>query len=108
MHASEAGHAVVVQQKAEREARLADKKAKKEEERRKKFAKKVSLSLNSKSHLPAKKPRAMVTLSRTGFCAGATPAFMAGNAAPHLLAYMLQGGSLISANGATWQNIGVK
>ena len=33
---------VVLQQKAEREARLADKKAKKEEDRRKKFAKKVS------------------------------------------------------------------
>jgi hypothetical protein len=38
---------VSVQQKAEREARLADKKAKKEEDRRKKFAKKVRLSLAS-------------------------------------------------------------
>ena len=46
-HATESGHPVLVQQKAEREARLADKKAKKEEERRKKFAKKVSLSLAS-------------------------------------------------------------
>jgi hypothetical protein len=30
-------------------------------------------------------------------------------AAPDILAHVvLQGGSLISANGATWQNIGVK
>jgi hypothetical protein len=44
-HESEAGHAMSVQQKAEREARLADKKAKKEEDRRKKFAKKVSIGI---------------------------------------------------------------
>ncbi len=54
---------MVLQQKAEREARLAEKKAKKEEERRKKFAKKVSLFARGGLELPA-----LVLVLQDGSC----------------------------------------